>query len=146
MSWCRNRTCGQPSESGRGCCALFETAEPTPVDNHRTNHHSKKLVSKWSSGKKRHKSNARVRAGFRKISNVSISRRTQMDCTNAEGVSRETTPSSRWCFVQQKASNACPPSDSLWGSQFDDGEDTREILDTSPQKTNKESNKWVPWV
>ena len=68
MSWCRNGTCGQPSESGRGCCALFETAEPTPVDNHRTNHHSKELVSKWSSWKKRHKWNARVRAGFRKIS------------------------------------------------------------------------------
>ena len=70
-----------------------------------------------------------------------------MDCTNAEGVFRETTPfTSRWYFVQQKAGNARPPSDSTWESQFDDGKDTREILDISPQKTKKESDKWVTRV
>ena len=49
-------------------------------------------------------------------------------------------------LVQQKTGIARPPPDSSWGSQFDNGEDTREILDTSLQKTNKESDKWVRWV
>ena len=44
-------------------------------------------------------------------------------------------------LFSKKAGNARPPSDSTWGSQFDDGKDTREILDTSPQKTKKESAK-----
>ena len=147
VSWCRSGTYGQPSETGRGCRALFETAEPNSSKDSPDQLLLKKLIGRWSSGKKGHKSDARVRACFRKIRKVSISRWTQMDCTNAEGVSRETTPfTSRWYFVQQKAGNARPPSDSTWGSQFDDGKDTREILDTSPQKTKKESDKWVTWV
>ena len=70
-----------------------------PMDNHPvvgfalySKLQSQTLVGRWSSGKKGHRSDARVRAVLKKISNVSISRRTQMDCTNAEGVSRETAP------------------------------------------------------
>ena len=76
-------------------------AEMGPMDNHPgpvvgfalySKLQSQTLVGRWSSGKKGHRSDVRVRAVFKKISNVSISRRTQMDCTNAEGVSRETAP------------------------------------------------------
>ena len=147
VSWCGSGTYGQPSETGRGCRALFETAEQNSSKVSPVQSLLKKLIGRWSSGKNGHNSDARVRTCFRKIRKVSISRWTQMDCTNAEGVFRETTPfTSRWYFVQQKAGNARPPSDSTWESQFDDGKDTREILDISPQKTKKESDKWVTWV
>ena len=102
---------------------------------------SQTLVGRWRSGKKGHRSDTRVRAVFKKISNVSISRRTQRAYPG-----RLTHLPSIWCFVQQKAGIARPPSDSSWGGQFDNGEDTREILDTSLQKTNKESDKLVRWV
>ena len=90
MSWYRNGTYGQPSESGLGCRALFETAEPNTSKESPDQSLLKKLVS--TGKEKEHTSDAKVQAGFRKISNVSISKRTQMDRTNVEGVSKETTP------------------------------------------------------
>ena len=119
--------------------ALFETAEPNTSKESPDQSLLKRFVGRRSSRKKVHKSDARVQPGFRMISNVSISRRTQMDFTNVEVVSRDTIPftfqmilcSAKGCIVR-------PPSDS---PLFDNGEDTRKILETSPQKANKESDK-----
>ena len=69
----------------RNCRAKHQQRITGPITTQETSKHMKFK-------EKGHKSDAKVQAGFRKISNVSISKRTQMDCTNAEGVSRETTP------------------------------------------------------
>ena len=52
MSRCRNGTYGQPSESGLGCRALFETAEPNTSKESPDQSLLKKLVSTWSSRKR----------------------------------------------------------------------------------------------
>ena len=147
MSWCRNGTYGQPSESGLGCRALFETAEPNTSKESPDQSLLKKLVSTWSSRKRDTNQMPRYKQVSRRsaTSQSPEERRWTVRMQRAYPGRLPHLPS-RWCFVQQKAGIARPPSDPSWGSQFDNGEDTREILDTSLQKTNKESDKWVRWV
>ena len=83
--WTTIRDEWQVSRFIRNCRAKHQQRITGPITTQETSKHMKFQ-------EKGHKSDAKVQAGFRKISNVSISKRTQMDCTNAEGVSRETTP------------------------------------------------------
>ena len=147
MSWCRNGTYGQPSETSGRFRALFETAEPNTSKESPDQSLLKKLVSTWSSRKRDTNQMPRYKqvSGRSATSQSPKERRWTVRMQRAYPGRLPYLPS-RWCFVQQKAGIARPPSDSPWGSRFDDGKDTREMLDTSPQKTNKESDKWVRWV
>ena len=118
MSWCRNGTYGQPSESGLGCRALFETAEPNTSKESPDQSLLKKLVSTWSSRKRDTNQMPRYKQvlGRSATSQSPNERRWTVRMQRAYPGRLPHLPS-RWCFAQQKAGIARPPSDSPWGME-----------------------------
>ena len=118
MSWCRNGTYGQPSESGLRCRALFETAEPNTSKESPDQSLLKKLVSTWSSRKRDTNQMPRYKQvlGRSATSQSPNERRWTVRMQRAYPERLPHLPS-RWCFAQQKAGIARPPSDSPWGME-----------------------------